>query len=99
MKTLSYALLAAGAFSLAACVTHEREVVHDQPVVHERTVVQQPAPVVHERDVVIGNDVHRTWWDSYHPGELYDPGRALASHRLFCQDHPSDSTCAGWDWR
>src|SRR5690349_3603089 len=101
MKTLQYAIVAVGALSLAACVTHERTVVHDTPVVQERTVVEHapPAPVVREREVVITNDVHRTWWNSYHPGETYDVSRAMAGHRLFCMDHPSDTTCAGWDWR
>jgi hypothetical protein len=101
MKSLNYVLLAAGALSLAACVTREREVVHNQPIVRERTVVHDAPPpaVVREHDVVIANDVHQTWWNSYHPGEMYDPSRAMAAHRLFCADHPSDSTCAGWDWR
>jgi hypothetical protein len=101
MKSLYFGLLAASALSLAACVTHDREVVREEPqVVQERTVIHdQPAPVVRERDVVIANDVHRTWWNSYHPGDVYDPDRAMPAHRLFCADHPSDSTCAGWDWR
>lgn len=52
MKPLRFALIALSLASLAACVTHEREVVtNEQPVVHERTVIQTP-PVV-ERDTTV----------------------------------------------
>jgi hypothetical protein len=47
-KLLSGVVFAAGALSLAGCVTHENthEVVREQPIVREeRTTIQQPAPV------------------------------------------------------
>ena len=51
-----------------------------------------------ERDIELANDPHRSWWDAYHPGETYQAATALAAHRLYCHDHPSEKTCAGWDW-
>ena len=100
MRAIQYGFVAISALSISACVTRERTIVRDTPVVRERTVVQQaPAGVVREREVVVTNDVHHTWWNSHHPGEPYDGARAIAAHRLFCMDHPVDSTCAGWDWQ
>ena len=100
MRRLSVCLLALGALSLGGCVTREEhEVVHEQaPVVHEEThIVHEtaPPPTVVERDVVV-TDPHLTWWETYHPGESYERERALAAHRLWCDDHPADASCAGW---
>jgi hypothetical protein len=70
-------------------------------VVHEEThIIAQPAPpppqtTVVERDVVV-SDPHLVWWHTYHPSEDYDRERALAAHRLWCDDHPADASCAGW---
>jgi hypothetical protein len=55
MKPLRYALVALGLTSLAACVTHEREVVRTEtPVVRENTVVHEmPAPTVEKQTTII----------------------------------------------
>ncbi len=58
---------------------------------------REQAPPVNAEDLIV-NEPHRAWWSTYHAGEAYDAPKALSAHRLFCQDHPSDSTCVGWDW-
>ncbi len=97
-------ILAAGVLSLAGCVTHDRDVVRQEPttVVQKRTTVVHdvsPPVVREERQVVVTDDIHHAWWNSYHAGEIYDPALALPAHRLFCENHPGDRTCIGWDWR
>jgi len=81
-RPVEYLLLVA-MFALSACVSHTRE----------RTVVHERPPV--EREVVVV-DPHRGWWDTYHRDEQYDRERALESHRLWCDEHPSDGSCRGW---
>ena len=96
MSTFRTALIA-GALSLAfgsQVVAAERSA----PVARPRAPAATPAFGPSERDIDLANDPHRRWWDTYHAGEAYQAAAALAAHRLFCQDHPSDSTCAGWDW-
>ncbi len=72
--------------------------------VQVHAAAQAPAPATKpangpsERDIEFANDPHLRWWEAYHPGEKYQAATALAAHRLFCQDHKSDSSCAGWDW-
>jgi hypothetical protein len=68
---------------LAACVTHtrDREIVRDRPSAEREVVVVDP---------------HRGWWDAYHRDEAYDRDRALESHRMWCDEHPTDASCSGW---
>ncbi|TAL03906.1 MAG: hypothetical protein EPO08_02985 [Rhodospirillaceae bacterium] len=39
---------------------------------------------------------HRSWSSEQHREEMYERQRALAAHRAWCDDHPSDSSCEGW---
>jgi hypothetical protein len=82
MKSISCVSLIA-VFGVSACVSHtsERTVEHDQPVVQKDVVVVDP---------------HRDWWDTYHRDEQYDRDRALEAHRMWCDEHPSDTSCHGW---
>jgi hypothetical protein len=45
---------------------------------------------------VTAGDPHQAWWRTYHGTEPYDYSRAEAAHRIFCDNNPSDTSCAGW---
>lgn len=96
MKNVTWTLLGLGALALAGCTTHETEVVHERPTVIHETVVHETT--VPSREVVVV-DQHRAWWESQHRAEAYDRDRALAAHRMWCNDHPADVSCSGWDYR
>src|SRR4051812_26005247 len=80
--------------ALGGCTTHENKVTVREPptVVERQTTVIQPAEPETQRQIVVV-DPQRSWWDKYHPNEVYDRERATVAHHTFCDEHPADQTC------
>jgi len=39
---------------------------------------------------------HHRWWAEHRQNESYEARHAYHVHRGWCEDHPTDDSCAGW---
>jgi hypothetical protein len=86
MTSLRTLLIVASFASLAGCAS--------QPQTAQEVSQQR---MTSEREVVM-METRKSMWDTNRDSPDYARNRAINGHRLFCMDHPSDDSCAGWNW-